>query len=103
MGEVMQSAEVQVQFPSGTVRPVNMLRLLVQAQNAEFKAKHGMFLPGVGKQHPSVRALREEYELPAEVRTWEVAGRCLRRFHADLSAVIAERRSCAPPLSDRTG
>lgn len=85
----MKSANVIVTFPSGEVKTVNMLRLLVQAQNAEFKARHGMFLPGVGKQHPTVRALREEYEMPASVRTWAQVAPLLRRFHADLSEAIA--------------
>jgi hypothetical protein len=42
-----------------------MIRLLVHAQNAEFKAKHGVFLPNVAKLNPTVKALREEYEIPA--------------------------------------
>jgi hypothetical protein len=87
----LPGADVTVQFPSGTVKTVNMIRLLVQVQNAEFKRDHGMFLPGVNKLHPTVKALREEYELPASVRTWaEVAG-LLRMFHTDLSEVIKTR------------
>jgi iron-sulfur cluster repair protein YtfE (RIC family) len=85
----MQAANVKVEFPSGTVKTVNMVRLLVQAQNAEFKVKHGMFLPGVNKLHPTVKAIRDEYEIPVSAcRTWEQAAKLLRRFHNDLTAAI---------------
>lgn len=84
----MRAADVQVTFPSGATKTVNMLRLLVQTQNAEFKAQHGMFLPGVGKQHPTVRALRDEYELPPQVRTWAQAAWMMRRMYNDLTAAI---------------
>jgi len=84
-------ADVQVTFPSGETRTVNMLRLLVQTQNAEFKVAHGFFLPGVNKLHPTVKALVEEYELPASVRTWaEVAG-LLRMFYTDLQKHMGHR------------
>jgi imidazoleglycerol phosphate synthase glutamine amidotransferase subunit HisH len=85
----MPAADVRVEFPSGAVKTVNLLRLLVQTQNAEFKAKHGMFLPGVGKQHPTVRALREEYEIPvADCKTWADAATLLRRFHTALAEAV---------------
>jgi hypothetical protein len=81
----MPGADLDVIFPSGQTRTVNLIRLLVQTQNAEFKAKHGMFLPGVGKQHPTIRALREAYELDwfydGPVRTWEDAAKVMRHFH----------------------
>lgn len=86
----LPGADVSVQFPSGNVKTVNMIRLLVQVQNAEFKSKHGMFLPGVGKLHPTVQALREEYEIPADAcRTWADAAKLLRRFHTDLAAHLS--------------
>jgi iron-sulfur cluster repair protein YtfE (RIC family) len=85
----MSQFEVNVQFPSGEIKTINMLRLLVLAQNAEFKRDHGMFLPGVNKLRPTVKAIREEFEIPASVcRTWEDAARCLRMFHTDLSNQI---------------
>jgi hypothetical protein len=87
----LPGSDVQVQFPSGTVKTVNMIRLLVHVQNAEFKVAHGMFLPGVNKLHPTVKQMREEYELPATVRTWaEVAG-LLRMFYTDLQEHIGHR------------
>jgi hypothetical protein len=87
----LPSADVEVTFPSGNVKNVNMIRLLVQAQNAEFKTKHGMFLPNVAKLHPTVKALREEYwsgigptssDLrPSAMTSWpgSTAARCPRR------------------------
>ena len=79
----LPAADVRVQFPDGSIRTINLLRMLVQTQNAEFKAKHGMFLPNVGKLHPTVRALREEYEIPA--RTWAEAAHHMRAFHTMLT------------------
>lgn len=81
----MPGADLEVTFPSGTTKTVNMLRLLVQTQNAEFKRDHGMFLPTVGKLHPTVKALRDEYELDyffdAPVRTWEDAAAVMRHIY----------------------
>jgi len=91
----LPGADVQVTFPSGETKTVNMLRLLVHTQNAEFKRDHDMFLPGVNKLHPTVKAIREEYELPASVKTWaEVAG-LLRMFYKDLQAHIEQQRQIA--------
>jgi hypothetical protein len=81
----LPAADLEVTFPSGETRTVNMLRLLVQTQNAEFKATHGMFLPNVGKLHPTVKALREQYELDyffdAPVRNWKDCALVMRHFY----------------------
>lgn len=79
----LPAADVRVEFPDGTVRTINLLRMLAHTQNAEFKAKHGMFLPGVAKLHPTVEALREEYEIPA--RTWAEAADQMRMFYTHLT------------------
>jgi hypothetical protein len=86
----MPAADIDVEFPSGTTRTVNMIRLLVQTQNAEFKAKFGMFLPSVGKLHPTIKALREEYEIPA--KTWDDAAKILRQMHNELTEIIRTYR-----------
>jgi iron-sulfur cluster repair protein YtfE (RIC family) len=92
----MPGADVQVEFPSG-VRTVNMIRLLVHAQNAEFKRDHGMFLPGVNKLNPTVKSMREEYEIPEEMcRTWEQLATILRKFHTDLTNAIKEFNASIP-------
>jgi hypothetical protein len=87
----LPGADLDVTFPSGETRTVNMIVLLVETQNAEFKAKHGMFLPSVGKLHPTVKALREEYEITAT--TWENAAYQLRAFHTMLTEAIADARA----------
>jgi hypothetical protein len=87
----LPAADVEVEYPSGERKVVNMIRLLVQTQNAEFKAKHGMFLPSVGKLHPTVKALREEYELTAT--TWADAAYQLRAFHTMLTEAIVDARA----------
>lgn len=78
----LPGADLDVTFPSGKTKTVFMPRLLVQTQNAEFKRDHGMFLPGVNKLHPTIKALREEYELDyffdAPVRTWEDCAAVIR-------------------------
>jgi hypothetical protein len=87
----LPGADIQVEFPDGTVTTVNMIRLLVQTQNAEFKAKHGMFLPGVAKLHPTVKALRDEYGITAT--TWEEAAFQMRAFHTVLTEAIDDARA----------
>ena len=81
----MPGADLEVTFPSGKTKTVFMPRLLVQTQNAEFKRDHGMFLPGVAKLHPTVKALVEEYELDfffdAPVRTWEDCAAVMRHVY----------------------
>ena len=89
----MPAADVEVEYPSGAVKTVNMIRLLVQTQNAEFKAKFGMFLPNVGKLHPTVKALREEYEIPAEIKTWAQVAEWMRQFHTVLTEAIRKARA----------
>lgn len=83
--ENMPGADLDVTFASGETRTVNMIRLLVQTQNAEMKAQHGMFLPGVGKLRPTIAALRTAYELDyfydAPVRTWKAAAQVMRHFY----------------------
>jgi hypothetical protein len=73
-----------------------MPRLLVQTQNAEFKAKFGMFLPNVGKLKPTVKALREEYELDyffdGPVRTWVDCAAVMRHIHTEFSNHIKQHR-----------
>jgi iron-sulfur cluster repair protein YtfE (RIC family) len=90
----LPGADVEVTFPSGTTKTVNMIRLLVHVQNAEFKAKHGMFLPGVNKLRPTVKAMRAEYELPANLcKTWDDVAKMLRGFYKDLQAHIEMQRA----------
>jgi hypothetical protein len=75
-----------VMFPDGKIHTINLLRMLVQTQNAEFKAAHNMFLPGVGKQHPTIKKLREEYAIPDnESRTWAATAVWMRAFYDYLS------------------
>src|SRR3954447_10144564 len=89
----MPAADVQVTYPNGKTKTVNMLRLLVHTQNAEFKRDHGMFLPGVNKLNPRVRDMRKEYEFPSTVRTWEQAALWLRRMYTELSEHIKEQQN----------
>jgi hypothetical protein len=83
----LPAADVEVKFPDGTTKTVNVIRVLVQTQNAEFKARHGMFLPGVAKLHPTVGALRVEYP-HITARTWAEAAEQMRQFHTDLTEHI---------------
>ena len=96
----LPGADLDVTFPSGKTKTVNMIRLLVQTQNAEFKAEHGMFLPNVGKLHPTVKALREEYELdwwasevfPKGIRTWDECAQAMRHIYDTFDAHIKASR-----------
>jgi len=81
----MPAADLDVTFASGETRTVNLIILLAETQNAEFKARTGMFLPGVAKQHPTIGALRRKYELDwfydDPVRTWKDAALVMRHFY----------------------
>lgn len=79
---------VEVEFPSGKKMLVYPIRVFVQAQNAKFKADHGMFLPGCGKQHPTVKATREEYEIHPSVKTWKQLAEVLFDFHKSLNEAL---------------
>lgn len=88
----LPGADVDVQYPDGSVKTVNMIRLLVHTQNAEMKAKHGMFLPGVNKLSPTVKALREEYPI-ITATTWAEAAVQMRGFHTALKEGIDDARA----------
>jgi hypothetical protein len=93
----MPGSDLDVTFPSGETRTVNMIVLLVETQNAEFKAAHGMFLPSVGKLRPTVKALVEKYELdwfasevfPRGVRTWDECAQAMRHIYGTFSDHLA--------------
>lgn len=86
----MQAANVNVEFPSGTVRTVNLIVLKAQVLHAETMAKFGR---GLTRNAPTLSAVRETYEIPAScARNWKMAAPLLRAFHADLSdALLAAR------------
>jgi hypothetical protein len=92
----LPAADLDVTFPSGETRTVNMIVLLVETQNAEFKRDHGMFLPGVNKMHPTVKALREKYELDyffdAPVKTWSDCADVMRHIHTVFTDHINSQR-----------
>jgi hypothetical protein len=92
----LPGADLDVTFPSGETRTVNMIVLLAETQNAEFKAKHGMFLPSVGKLRPTVKALREKYELDyffdGPVRTWADCAAVMRHIHGVFTEHIEASR-----------
>lgn len=81
----LPAADLDVTFPSGETRTVNMIVLLAETLNAEFKRDHDMFLPSVGKLHPTVKALREKYELDyffdGPVRDWRDCAAVMRHFY----------------------
>jgi hypothetical protein len=88
----LPGADVDVEYPDGTVKTVNMIRLLIHTQNAEMKAKHGLFLPNVAKLNPTVKALREEYPV-ITATTWAEAATQMRAFHTALKEGIEDARA----------
>jgi hypothetical protein len=87
----LPGADCPVTWPDGRTTTVNMIRLLVQTQNAEWKAKYDAFMPGLNKLRPTVKALREEY--PAlTCTTWEEAAVQMRQLHTALTEHIRECR-----------
>lgn len=86
-------ADVKLILSDGSERTINMLRMLVHTQNAEMMAKYGMCLPGVAKLHPTVKALREEYGIPA--RTWADAATQMREMYSEIREYIAKAQAAA--------
>ena len=86
-------ANVTLVMPDESTSEINMLRMLVHTQNAEFKAKFGMFLPSVGKLHPTVKSLRDEYGIHA--KTWDAAAEQMRGLYDHIQAQIQQQRAAA--------
>lgn len=81
----LPGADLPVTFPSGETKTVFMPRMLVQTQNAEFKAKFGFHMPTLAKMNPTVKELREFYELDyffdGPVRTWKDCAEVMRHVY----------------------
>lgn len=81
----MPGADLDVTFPSGKTKTVFMPRLLVQTINAEWQAKYGMPYPHVAKLKPTIKQVREEYELDyffdGPVRTWKDCAAVMRHIY----------------------
>jgi hypothetical protein len=78
----MPAADLDVTFPSGETRTVNMVVLLAETIDAEVMARHGHHM---AVNAHTVKELREKYELDyffdAPVRTWEDCAAVMRHFH----------------------
>lgn len=82
----LPAADLEVTFPSGETRTVNMIVLLCETQNAEWHAKYGCAMPGVNKLPGiTVKKMSDKYELPyffdGPVKTWEDCAAVLRHIH----------------------
>jgi hypothetical protein len=80
----LPGADLEVHFPSGKKKTVFLPRLLTQTINAEWQAEYGMPYPYVAKLRPTIKALREEYELDyffdKPVRTWKDCAAVMRQI-----------------------
>lgn len=84
----LPAADVNVEFPSGEVKTVNLLILLAQAQHAEMMAKFGH---GIARNAPTLREIRAQYEIPASAaRSWKALAPKLRQFYTDLRAATLD-------------
>lgn len=93
----LPGADLNVTFPSGETRVVNMIILLVETQNAEWHAKYGVAMPGVNRLPGiTVQKFRDKYELDyffdGPVRTWKDCAAVLRHFHTTCTEHIAAQR-----------
>jgi hypothetical protein len=81
----MPGADLEVTFPSGKTKTVFLPRLLVQCQNAEMKRDYDQFLPGIAKLRPTIKSMRDEYELDyffdGPVKTWADCAAVMRHFY----------------------
>lgn len=78
----MPGADLQVTFPSGEKRTVNMIILLAETLNTEHRAKFGEHR---APNAPNIKTLRKKYELDwffdSPVRTWEDCAAAMRHFY----------------------
>ena len=93
----LPASDLDVTFPSGETRTVNMIVLLVETQNAEWHAKYGCAMPGVNKLPGiTIKKFREKYELDyffdGPVRTWEDCAAVLRHIHGVFTDHINSNR-----------
>jgi hypothetical protein len=93
----LPAADLDVTFPSGETRTVNMIVLLVETQNAEWHAKFGCAMPGVNKLPGiTIKKFRLKYELDwffgAPIRTWKDCAEAMRHIHTLFSDHIDANR-----------
>jgi hypothetical protein len=94
----LPAADLDVTFPSGETRTVNMIILLVETQNAEWHAKYGTAMPGVNRLPGiTIQKFRDKYELDwffdAQVKTWKDCAAAMRHIHGVFSDHIDASRS----------
>jgi hypothetical protein len=90
----MPHADVRVEFPDGQIRTVNLVVLLAETLNAEYRARHGCFLPGLNRHHPTLAKLRDKYQIPKEqTPNWEKMAVALRAWYTNLSIQTAVIRA----------
>lgn len=89
----MPAADLDVTFPSGETRTVNMIVLLAETQNTEIRAKYGHHM---APNAPKIGVLREKYELDyffdAPVRTWDDCAAVMRHIHTVFTDHINSQR-----------
>lgn len=93
----LPAADLPVTFPSGETRNVNMIVLLVEVQNAEWRARYGVAMPGVNKLPGiTIQKFRDKYELDwffdGPVRTWKDCAAVMRHFHTVCTEHIRQHR-----------
>jgi iron-sulfur cluster repair protein YtfE (RIC family) len=89
----LPAADVQVTFPSGETRTVNMIVLHCEMMNARTQALFGHAL---ARNAPTLKAIREKYEIPVSAcRTWRQGADQLKRFHDTLTDHINAHREGA--------
>jgi hypothetical protein len=90
----MPAADLEVTFPSGETRTVNMVVLLAETIDAEVKAKYDHHM---AVNAHTIKELREKYELDyffdAPVRTWKDCAAVMRHFHTLCTEHIQTARS----------
>lgn len=89
----MPDADLEVEFPSGEKRNVNMIVLLAEVLMAEQMAKFGVCQ---ARNMLTIKELDEKYELEwffdHYVRTWEDCAAVMRHFYTVCDYHIKENR-----------
>lgn len=92
----MPYSDIKVKFPSGETRTVNIIVMLAETLNAEFKCDYNLLLPGVGKQNPTIQKLVDKYELEyffdGPVRNWRDCAAVMRHMYGVFDEYIKSQR-----------
>lgn len=85
--------DVEVQFPDGTTRKLNLFQMNMMASAVKFRAETGMWPPSVGKLRLTRAIICERFCIdPQYARTYAELAETLKECHDGMMAELIEAR-----------